>query len=293
MIMILDQGGNYCSPCNTIWKTVDKLPLLDEASRNHAYVLPDNTVWVLNHDGTEFITSSSGSLTHDALKEQVIELDDNKENRLKSTDETITIAPAETALTSTDKTDINVNADKVALLDNIKAGKNVSVKKNGQELTISADVSAGSYIAGAGIDSIKLEKENTISENIEYFGISGRTTAKYEIGKPLFIISEKFMGTPDDEGNGGNVAGVSPIKYEFILNLTEYTKDNLSIEIGEGIARIFNNLKQFHKKLYVGDIEILYDDKTKKLTLKGLNQSNEWKPYTSTYLLPKVDAVPF
>lgn len=60
MIMILDQGGNYCSPCNTIWKNVDKLPSLDEASRNHAYVLPDNTVWILNHDGTEFISSATG-----------------------------------------------------------------------------------------------------------------------------------------------------------------------------------------------------------------------------------------
>lgn len=44
-----------CSPCNQIWKPVEELPSVEKATRNHAYILPDNTVWVLNHDGNEFV----------------------------------------------------------------------------------------------------------------------------------------------------------------------------------------------------------------------------------------------
>lgn len=60
--MILYEGGGSCLPCNAIWRPVETLPSLDEASRNHAYVLPDNSIWVLNHDGTGFVTADKSSI---------------------------------------------------------------------------------------------------------------------------------------------------------------------------------------------------------------------------------------
>lgn len=60
--MILYEGGGACLPCNAIWRPVETLPSLDEASRNHAYVLPDNSIWVLNHDGTGFVTADKSSI---------------------------------------------------------------------------------------------------------------------------------------------------------------------------------------------------------------------------------------
>lgn len=60
--MILYEGGGSCLPCNVIWRPVETLPSLDEASRNHAYVLPDNSIWVLNHDGTGFVTADKSSI---------------------------------------------------------------------------------------------------------------------------------------------------------------------------------------------------------------------------------------
>lgn len=60
--MILYEGGGSCLPCNAIWRPVETLPSLDEASRNHAYMLPDNSIWVLNHDGTGFVTADKSSI---------------------------------------------------------------------------------------------------------------------------------------------------------------------------------------------------------------------------------------
>lgn len=60
--MILYEGGGSCLPCNAIWRPVETLPSLDEASRNHAYVLPDNSIWVLNHDSTGFVTADKSSI---------------------------------------------------------------------------------------------------------------------------------------------------------------------------------------------------------------------------------------
>lgn len=41
--------------CNTVFQPVEALPKPVEATRNHAYILKDNTVHVLNWDGTGFI----------------------------------------------------------------------------------------------------------------------------------------------------------------------------------------------------------------------------------------------
>lgn len=51
------------NPCNTVFKKVDELPALGDATRNHGYVLPDNTVWVVNSDGTGFTQLNGGNGT--------------------------------------------------------------------------------------------------------------------------------------------------------------------------------------------------------------------------------------
>lgn len=48
------------TPCNTVFLPVDKLPDVYDATRNHAYVLPNNTVWTLNSEGTEFVQLNGG-----------------------------------------------------------------------------------------------------------------------------------------------------------------------------------------------------------------------------------------
>lgn len=66
MTAINNNWNSYCgcteriSSCNTVFQKVDELPALGDATRNHGYILPDNTVWIVNTEGTRF-TQLNGS----------------------------------------------------------------------------------------------------------------------------------------------------------------------------------------------------------------------------------------
>lgn len=98
MNMILYEGGGSCLPCNTIWRPVETLPSLGEANRNHAYVLPDNSIWVLNHDGTGFTSLESAqdvSVVAGSEKLTVAYDSDNKRYSVDVTPAAVIIAPLE------------------------------------------------------------------------------------------------------------------------------------------------------------------------------------------------------
>lgn len=46
--------------CNTVFKRVDELPSLIDATRNHAYITPDNNIYIINADGTGYMQMSTG-----------------------------------------------------------------------------------------------------------------------------------------------------------------------------------------------------------------------------------------
>lgn len=94
-----------------------------------------NNLKTIKSDNTDLLAVTNNNNTtntatlhpkHDAQKEQVLESEHN------------TIDISHGANGSTDKTLVDVNASKVALLDNIHAGDNVSIAKNGNVLTIAA-----------------------------------------------------------------------------------------------------------------------------------------------------------
>lgn len=41
--------------CNSVFKPVETLPPSVEATRNHGYILPDNSIHILNYDGNGYI----------------------------------------------------------------------------------------------------------------------------------------------------------------------------------------------------------------------------------------------
>lgn len=51
--------GDCISWCNPVFKRVDTLPETEVATRNHAYILPDNTIWILNEDGDGYLQMST------------------------------------------------------------------------------------------------------------------------------------------------------------------------------------------------------------------------------------------
>lgn len=96
--MILYEGGGSCLHCNTIWRPVETLPSLGEANRNHAYVLPDNSIWVLNHDGTGFTALESAqdvSVVAGSEKLTVAYDEENKRYSVDITPAAVIIAPLE------------------------------------------------------------------------------------------------------------------------------------------------------------------------------------------------------
>lgn len=52
--------GDCISWCNAVIKSVDTLPDLDHATRNHIYITPDNKPYILNNDGTGFLVLNEG-----------------------------------------------------------------------------------------------------------------------------------------------------------------------------------------------------------------------------------------
>lgn len=61
--------GDCISWCNPVFKRVEALPDLDYATRNHAYIMPDNKAYILNESGDGFTeltsTATTGGTSYD------------------------------------------------------------------------------------------------------------------------------------------------------------------------------------------------------------------------------------
>lgn len=89
----IERFNPYCgcvenvSECNTVVKRVSEVPSLGDATRNHVYLLPDNTAWIVNSDGTGFSQlngSGAGEAYDDTdLKERLEELESKPDNDTK------------------------------------------------------------------------------------------------------------------------------------------------------------------------------------------------------------------
>lgn len=55
--------GDCISWCNPVFKRVEALPDLDYATRNHAYIMPDNKAYILNENGDGFTELTSIATT--------------------------------------------------------------------------------------------------------------------------------------------------------------------------------------------------------------------------------------
>lgn len=82
--------GDCISWCNPVFKRVEALPDLDYATRNHAYIMPDNKAYILNENGDGFTeltsTATTGGTSYDdkPLVARVEKLE-NKEDSDKQT----------------------------------------------------------------------------------------------------------------------------------------------------------------------------------------------------------------
>lgn len=74
--------GDCISWCNPVFKRVDELPPVEVATRNHAYITPDNKAYILNENGDGFIQFSSDvpmDMVEKAIRQIVAETELNLE----------------------------------------------------------------------------------------------------------------------------------------------------------------------------------------------------------------------
>lgn len=83
--------GDCISWCNPVFKRVEALPDLDYATRNHAYIMPDNKAYILNENGDGFTeltsTATTGGTSYDdkplvARVEKLEAKEDNDKQKL-------------------------------------------------------------------------------------------------------------------------------------------------------------------------------------------------------------------
>lgn len=150
------------NPCNTVFKRVDELPPLGDATRNHGYVLPDNTVWVVNSDGTGFtqLNGGAGGSSYDdtAIQERLEALEEKTDND-----------------TIYDDTSIKERLDALEeKTDNDTVYDDTSIKERLTALEEKEDNNT-QYTAGT---NIKISENNVISATDKFFGNVTMSTTK-------------------------------------------------------------------------------------------------------------------
>lgn len=148
----------------------------------HENLKAGNNISIIHNPTTNDSTvlwSDEASNRFESALSDINVLKDSKENKLQSLARTINIISAPEPQ---NKSVIDVNPSKVALLDNIQAGDNVSVTKSGNVVTISAI----SGISGLSPEYRKFESRE-----------SGYTVFKEDLGVRIAYTIEVFQGEGD------------------------------------------------------------------------------------------------
>lgn len=140
--------GDCISWCNPVFKRVETLPELDYATRNHAYILPDNKAYILNDNGDGFteLTSSATNVYDDkplvARVEKLEAKEDSDKQTLSLNDRTITISNGNSITLPEDRDTVYDDAELKRRIqavesrtDNFVNGVNVSREGNKVKLT--------------------------------------------------------------------------------------------------------------------------------------------------------------
>lgn len=174
------------NPCNTVFKRVDELPSLGDATRNHGYVLPDNTVWVVNSDGTGFTQLNGGNGT--PVEAPTVEIDQDTKHWVINGQDTGVVAEGKDGEDGSDGQDgqdataqpyddTAVKQRLTALenkVDNDTVYDDTNVKNRLTALEAKVDNDT-TYTAGT---NIKISDNNVISATDKFFGNVSRATTQ-------------------------------------------------------------------------------------------------------------------
>lgn len=241
--------GDCISWCNPVFKRVEALPDLDYATRNHAYIMPDNKAYILNENGDGFTeltsTATTGGTSYDdkPLVARVEKLE-AKEDKDKQT----------LTLNGTTLSISNGNSVEIPKGTTYKAGNGITITEDGTINNSVVDTNT-KYRLVATSNNIGDKLKTLTQLGVKEFNSLLSTNAiqvtlptpKYTFGDKELYIQFPKISTKMYKGQGSNVQ-----TREFIL--THFTIPINQAEV-LGIARV----GRYTFPEAFGNIHVMYD----------------------------------
>lgn len=241
--------GDCISWCNPVFKRVEALPDLDYATRNHAYIMPDNKAYILNESGDGFTeltsTATTGGTSYDdkPLVARVEKLE-AKEDKDKQT----------LTLNGTTLSISNGNSVELPKGVTYKAGNGITITEDGTINNSVVDTNT-KYRLIATSNNIGDKLKTLTQLGVKEFNSLLSTNAiqvtlptpKYTFGDKELYIQFPKISTKMYKGQGSNLQ-----TREFIL--THFTIPINQAEV-LGIARV----GRYTFPEAFGNIHVMYD----------------------------------
>ena len=241
--------GDCISWCNPVFKRVEALPDLDYATRNHAYIMPDNKAYILDESGDGFTeltsTATTGGTSYDdkPLVARVEKLE-AKEDKDKQT----------LTLNGTTLSISNGNSVELPKGTTYKAGNGITITEDGTINNSVVDTNT-KYRLVATSNNIGDKLKTLTQLGVKEFNSLLSTNAiqvtlptpKYTFGDKELYIQFPKISTKMYKGQGSNVQ-----TREFIM--THFTIPINQAEV-LGIARV----GRYTFPEAFGNIHVMYD----------------------------------
>lgn len=241
--------GDCISWCNPVFKRVEALPDLDYATRNHAYIMPDNKAYILNESGDGFTeltsTATTGGASYDdkpliARVEKLEAKEDKDKQTLTLNGTTLSIS--------------NGNSVELPKGTTYKAGNGITITEDGTINNSVVDTNT-KYRLIATSNNIGDKLKTLTQLGVKEFNSLLSTNAiqvtlptpKYTFGDKELYIQFPKISTKMYKGQGSNVQ-----TREFIM--TYFTIPINQAEV-LGIARV----GRYTFPEAFGNIHVMYD----------------------------------
>ena len=241
--------GDCISWCNPVFKRVEALPDLDYATRNHAYIMPDNKAYILNENGDGFTeltsTATTGGTSYDdkPLVARVEKLE-AKEDKDKQT----------LTLNGTTLSISNGNSVEIPKGTTYKAGTGITITEDG---TINNDVvdTNTKYRLVATSNNIGDKLKPLTQLGVKEFPSLLTTNAvqvtlptpKYTYGDMELYIRFPKITTKMYKGQGSN------------SKTQEYNRTYFTIPINQAEAQGIARVGRYTFPEAFGNIHVMYD----------------------------------
>lgn len=241
--------GDCISWCNPVFKRVEALPDLDYATRNHAYIMPDNKAYILNENGDGFTeltsTATTGGTSYD--DKPLVARVEKLENKEDSDKQTLTLNGTTLSIS-------NGNSVELPKGTTYKAGNGITITEDGTINNSVVDTNT-KYRLVALSDNIGDKLKTLTQLGVKEFNSLLTTNAiqvtlptpKYTYGdKELFIRFPKIT-TKMYKRQGSNELSQVYIKTAFTIPINQAE--------AQGIARV----GRYTFPEAFGNIHVMYD----------------------------------